>query len=77
MWSLLGSARVGERGDRAQTANSLAGSDVELDKERNLASRDRVRFSSCETLSAIVGNRTVNNGAAINALPCIEDQKKI
>ena len=77
MWSILGSARVGERGDRAQTANSLAGSDVELDKERNLASRDCVRFSSCETLSAIVGNRTVNNGAAINALPCIEDQKKI
>ena len=65
------------RKDRAKTANSLAGSDVELDKERNLASRYRVRFSSCEALSAIVGNRTINNGAAINALPCIEDQKKI
>lgn len=50
---------------------------MELDTERNLASCDCVRFSGCETLSAIVGNRTINNGAAINALPCIEDQKKI
>ena len=67
----------GERGDRAQTATSLAGSNVDLDKTCNLASRYRVRFTSCEALSAIVGNRTINDGAAINTFPCIEDQKKI
>ena len=56
---------------------SLAGSHAELEKGRNLASGDRVRFSSREALSAIVGNRAVNNGSAINAFPCVEDEKKV
>ncbi|MBX3302090.1 MAG: hypothetical protein KF693_07735, partial [Nitrospira sp.] len=44
-----------ESKDRAQTANcSLAGSDAEPEKERNLASGDRVRFSGRQALSAIV-----------------------
>jgi len=55
----------------------LRGSDTEPDKERNLASRDRVRLSSCEALSAIVGNCAINNGSTIDAFPCIEDEKEV
>lgn len=33
---------------------------------------------SCRrTLSAIIGNRAVNNGTAIEAFPCIEDEEEI
>jgi hypothetical protein len=60
-----------------QPTVSLVGSDAEPEKERSLASGDRVRFSSREAFSAIVGNRAVDNGSAINAFPCIEDEKKI
>lgn len=55
----------------------LAGSDVERDKEQNLASGYRARLSSCEAFSAIIGNRAINNGSAINTFPCVEDEKKI
>ncbi len=55
----------------------LRGSDTEPDKERNLASRDCVRLSSCEALSAIVGNRAINNGSTIDAFPCVEDKKEV
>lgn len=53
------------------------GSEVEPEKESNLASGYRVRISSCEAFSAIVGNCAVNNGSAINAFPCVEDEKKV
>ena len=34
-------------------------------------------FSGSQTLSAILGNRPVNNGSAIDAFPCVEDEKEI
>ncbi len=34
-------------------------------------------FSGSQTLSPIVGNRAVDNGPAIDAFPCVEDEKEI
>jgi hypothetical protein len=34
-------------------------------------------FSDGQTVSAIIGNRAINNGAAIDAFPCVEDEKEI
>jgi len=43
----------------------------------NLARGSRLRFSSRQTLSTVVGNRAVDNGSTIDAFPCVEDEKEI
>jgi len=43
----------------------------------NLARASGLRFSSRQTLSAVIGNRAVNNGSTIDAFPCVEDEKEI
>ncbi len=78
MWSLVsGQSKARVRIASNRPTVSLTGSDVGPDKGRNLASGYRTRFSSCEAFSSIVGNRAINNGATINAFPCVEDEKKI
>jgi hypothetical protein len=42
-----------------------------------LARVNGLRFSGSQTLSAITGNGPVNNGAAIEAFPCIKHEKEI
>ena len=42
-----------------------------------LARGNGLRFSCRQTLSPIVGNRTIDDGAAVNALPGIENEKEI
>jgi hypothetical protein len=42
-----------------------------------LARGNSLGFSGQPTLSAIVGNRAVDNSAAIDAFPCVEDEKEI
>ena len=34
-------------------------------------------FSCCQTLSPVVGNRAIDDGATINALPGVENEKEI
>lgn len=34
-------------------------------------------FSGSQTRAAIIGNRAIDNRAAIDAFPCIEDEKEI
>jgi len=69
--------RAGLKNDLRATTHPRASSNTEPETESNLPSGYCVRFSSCKALSAIVGNRAVNNGATIDALPCVEDQKKV
>lgn len=38
---------------------------------------DGLRFAGSQTLSAIIGNGSVDNGAAIDALPCIKHEKEV
>ncbi len=42
-----------------------------------LASRNRLSFASGEALSSIGRNGSVNDGATVNALPGVENEKKI
>ncbi len=42
-----------------------------------LARDNGLGFSGRQTLSAIAGNRAVNNGSAIDAFPCVEDEKEV
>jgi len=42
-----------------------------------LPSGDGLGLSCHETFSAIVGDGAINNSAAIDALPCVENEKKI
>jgi hypothetical protein len=42
-----------------------------------LARGDDLGLSSSQTFSSIVGNGAVDHGAAVDAFPCIEDQKEI
>ena len=44
---------------------------------RLLACRDGLRLPRSETLPTIVGNRAVDDGAAVNALPGVEDEEEI
>lgn len=56
-----------------QTLSTCPGSE----HEHNLPSRDGLRFTGGEALSAVVRDCTVNNGAAIDTFPCIEHEKEI
>lgn len=42
-----------------------------------LACRDGLRLPRSEALPTIVGNRAVDDGAAVNALPGVEDEEEI
>ena len=42
-----------------------------------LACRDVLRLPRSETLPTIVGNGAVDDGAAVNALPGVEDEEEI
>lgn len=55
----------------------LVGSDAEPEYKRSLTSGNGSRIPSCKALSTVVGNRAIDNGSAIDALPCVEDEEKI
>ena len=42
-----------------------------------LARGNGLRLSCCQTLSPVVGNRAIDDGATINALPGVENEKEI
>jgi len=42
-----------------------------------LARSNGLGFLDSQTVSSIIGNRAINNGAAIDAFPCVEDEKEI
>lgn len=42
-----------------------------------LACGNGLGFSGSQTLSAIIGNGAVDNGAAIDAFPCVEHQEEV
>jgi hypothetical protein len=42
-----------------------------------LPCRDRLRIARSETLPSVVGNRAVDDGAAVNAFPGVEDEEEI
>lgn len=46
-------------------------------KTAGLAGRHRLCFASGEALSAIGRNRSVNDGATVNAFPSVENEKEI
>jgi hypothetical protein len=52
---------------------------VEFEPEwsMELARADGLRLAGCQTLSAIIGNGAVNNGAAVDAFPCIKHEKEV
>ncbi len=54
-----------------------AGSEVEPEGLIVLACPDSLRLAGSQTLSAIIGNGSVNNSAAIDAFPCIEYEKEV
>lgn len=43
----------------------------------SLTSGDGLRLSSCKALASIIGDRPVNNRAAVNTFPCVENEEKI
>ena len=46
-------------------------------KTAGLASRHRLRFASGQALSSISRNRSVDDGATVNAFPRVENEKEI
>lgn len=42
-----------------------------------LARTDGLGFAGSQTLPAIIGNGTVDNGAAVDAFPCIKHEKEV
>jgi hypothetical protein len=55
---------------------------AKLDSEPKMASiflgrGNGLGFSKSQTLSAIIGNGAVDNGAAIDAFPCVEHEEEV
>ena len=44
---------------------------------RRLRGLHRLCIAGGETFAPVVGNRAIDDGAAVDALPCVEDQKEV
>lgn len=75
----LRAARLGRSRDNVlKSATTRPERQVVVRSPRSvLACRDWLRLARGETLPSVVGNRAVDNGAAVNALPGVENEEEI
>jgi hypothetical protein len=62
---------------RSMLASGCASGESARRGYRWLSRLDGLRIASGQALAAIVGNGAINDRAAVNALPCVEDQKEV
>jgi len=58
-------------------AEALRARNLSPNGRMGLARTNGLRLAGSQTLSAIIGNGAVDNGAAVDAFPCIEHEKEV
>ena len=73
-------AAAGQAGDGADSTRRRACRQRQPNSARRggrLRGLHRLRVTGREAFAAVIGNRAIDDGTAVDALPCVEDQKEV